>query len=669
MAEGKSKGYMGRILNVNLSTGAIVEEQIPDSVYEQVLSGAGLGARILFDRIPKGADPLGPENILGLVSGLLTGTGAFLMGRWMAVAKSPLTGGYGESNGGGNFSPAIKQCGYDGIFFLGISPKPVYLKVVNGKAELVDASHLWGKDTVETEVLIKQEVGEKNCRVACIGEAGERVSLISGIVTEGARIAARSGLGAVMGSKKLKAVALAGNLRAKAADPERMKELSRKFGKWMKRGETITRNFPGRMLQYMGKFLRVTPVFFANPGEGTKFALMAYGSCVNTVMASESGDSPVKNWKGAGFRDFPIQSHSRRLAPDEIIKYEQKKYHCHSCPIGCGGILNLEGKTRFNLKETHKPEYETICAFGALVLNKDLDALYYINDLLNRAGMDTISAGGAVAFALEALEQGILNKDDFNGIELDWGNPDGIIALLKKMIKREGIGDLLADGVKKASERIGKNSGEFAIHAGGQELPMHDCRFDPGYGVGYAMEPTPGRHTNIAFLYTELFALHRIFKKLPAFQMLYTKASKLDPQGKEVLLSAASKYVQLCNGLGGCLYALQLGANFPILQYANAATGWNKTPEQYLEIGERIQHLRQAFNFKHGKIPTRDFRLPARAAGDPPLEAGPLKGVRLPMEELSRRFALAMGWDATGKPSKDRLIELGLKDVAEELYS
>jgi aldehyde:ferredoxin oxidoreductase len=358
------KGYMGKILNVDLSTGTIAEEIIPDPVYEQVLSGAGLAARILFDRIPKDTDALGPDNILGLVSGLLTGTGAFMMGRWMAVGKSPLTGGWGEANCGGNFAAAIKHCGYDGIFFRGISSKPVYLKVFNNKAELCDASSLWGKDAVETEELLQAEIG-RNAKVACIGQAGENKSLISGIVNDRGRIAARSGLGAVMGSKRLKAVALVGAQKIGSYDPDRIKKLSQKFGNYIKLGEVITRNFPGKMMTYMGRFLRRTPLMFATPGDGTKFALMAYGSCVTTVMSSEGGDSPVKNWKGAGFQDFPIQTHSVKLSPNAITAAEVRKYHCYACVIGCGGILNLQGKTRYDLKETHKPEYETICAFGA----------------------------------------------------------------------------------------------------------------------------------------------------------------------------------------------------------------------------------------------------------------------------------------------------------------
>jgi len=662
-----AKGYMGKILNVDLTSGAISEEAIPDAVYEKLLSGAGLAAKILFERIPKNADPLGPDNIFGLVTGLLTGTGALMFGRWMAVGKSPLTGGYGESNGGGNFSPAIKQCGYDGIFFKGVSEKPVYLKVSNGKAELVDASHLWGKDTVETEEALKKELGEK-VRVACIGPAGEKLSLISGIVNDRGRIAARSGLGAVMGSKRLKAVALSGNQKIGSANPEEVKRLSRLFTNYVKKGELIRKNFPGRMMAHLGRFMRVSPVQFATAGEGTKFALMAYGSCITTVMSSESGDSPVKNWKGAGFRDFPIQTHGLKLSPDAIIANERKKYHCSACVLGCGGILELAGKTRFGLAETHKPEYETICAFGALILNNDIEALFYINELLNRAGMDSISAGGAVAFAMECYEQGIITREELGGMDLRWGNAEAVVELVKKMVRRQGIGDLLADGVRKASEKLGKGSDRFAIHAGGQELPMHDCRNDPGYGVCYSMEPTPGRHTSYCYQYIELFAMHKIFKSLPKPEALFTRGGRLSTRDREVLLSAASKYMQVCNGAGGCIYGLQLAANLPIIEYLNAATGWNLAPEQYLEIGERINLVRQAFNVKHGLTPFRDFKLHPRAAGDPPLEYGPLKGVRLPIEELNRNFAQKMGWDENGRPRKERLLELGLSDVAEELF-
>jgi aldehyde:ferredoxin oxidoreductase len=665
------RGYMGKILNVDLSSGSIEEENIPDEIYENFLAGSGLAVRLLYDRIPKDADPLGPDNILGFVTGILTGTGAMMMGRWMAVGKSPLTGGWGDANAGGNFAPAIKKCGYDGIFFKGISEKPVYLKVFHGKAELVDASHLWGKDVVETEHILKDELGKryKNVRVLCIGPAGENKSLISGIVNDGARIAARSGLGSVMGSKRLKAVALVGNRQVKAMDTEEIKKLSKRFAKWIVSTDSIANRFPARILNFMGRFLRVSPVGFANPGDMAKLAFRSFGTIVTNVMSSEYGDSPVKNWKGAGYKDYPISTHANKINPGIVVKNERRKYHCYSCPLGCGGIMDLEGKTRYDLKETHKPEYETMCVFGTFILNNDIDSIYLINDMVNRAGMDVISAGSTVGFAMECYEQGILTQEQLGDMDLKWGNSEAVIELLQKMIYREGIGDLLADGVKKASERLGKGSEKFAIHAGGQELPMHDSRNDPGWGVCYSMEPTPGRHTKYSYQFIELMAMHKIFKSLPAYPQVFTRKTRNSPRGKEVLLSAASKYCQLNDGAGGCLFGIQMGAYLPIIEYLNAATGWNKTPEQYLEIGERINHLRQAFNVKHGKLPGKDFKLPPRAAGDPPMTYGPLKGVKIPINELNRSFTKAMGWDEMGKPLKDRLMQLGLSDVAEELYS
>jgi aldehyde:ferredoxin oxidoreductase len=658
---------MGKVLRVDLDTGSIEEEQIPDQIYEQVLSGAGLAAWISFSAIPRDADPLGPENVLGFVSGLLTGCGANMVGRWMATAKSPLTGGWGEANGGGTFSPAIKRAGYDGIFIRGISSKPVYLRVIDGKAELADASQLWGLDTVATEQRIKEETERRDLQVACIGPSGERLSLISGIVNDGARIAARSGVGAVMGSKRLKAVALSGKAKIEAHDPERIKNLSKDFSQWVKAGEKSARWMTSGVTRLLSRFMRVSPFGFGGSGDMIRAVLRNYGTIVANVISAETGDSPVKNWKGTGYRDFPIATHSSKLEAGRILAHQQKRYHCYSCPIGCGGILDLSGKTRFAIAETHKPEYETCSAFGSLILNNDLDALFMINDLLNRAGMDTISAGSSVAFAMECVEQGILGPEETDGLDLSWGNTGAVLELVKKMIDRDGIGDVLADGAAKAAERVGRGSEALAMHAGGQDLPMHDGRLDPGFALSYSMEPTPARHTNYSYLYLELYALHKIFPGLPAVDMVYRKSSRLSTQQKEILLSAASKFMQVVNGAGACLFAVQCGPQYPLIDYLNAATGWNRKPQDYLEIGERIQHLRQAFNVKHGKVPGRDFRLPPRAIGDPPLSAGPLKGVRVPIEELEKSFAKAMGWDDQGRPLPERLEALGLTEVAEEL--
>ncbi len=662
------KGYMGKILNVDLTAGTFEEEEIPDQTYETMLSGAGLAAKLLYERIPKGADPLGPDNILGFVSGLLTGTGSLMTGRWMVTGKSPLTGGWGDANCGGTFSPEIKRCGYDGIFFRGISPKPVYLKIVNGTIELADASHLWGKDAVEAEKELQKAAGDKKVKVAVIGQAGENLSLIAGVCNDRGRIAARSGLGAVMGSKRLKAVVLSGSQPINVHNPDRIRALNQRFTKWLLAGETVTKRIPSRVFSVLGSLLRVSPVGIAQDGNLAKFAFRNFGTIVTNVLSAENGDSPVKNWKGAGYKDFPVATHSGKLDPQRIIDREVRKYHCYSCPVGCGGICKVT-TGRYPLEETHKPEYETCCSFGTLILNNDLDAIFKINEMLNRAGMDTISAGSTIAFAMECYENGILTRDDLDGIDLFWGNAEGVIQLLEKMIRREGIGDMLADGSKRAAERIGKGSEQFAMHAGGQDLPMHDPRNDPGFSVAYELEPTPGRHTNVSYQWVELFAMHKVFKGLPKPPPLFRVKERYNPEGKYVLQAAGSKYVQLANGLGACLFGLQLAGNLPLVDYTNAATGWNRSPEEYLRIGERIQNVRQAFNVREGLKPKLAFQMTPRAAGEPPLTYGPLKGVRLDRERLNRDFLRAMQWDEqTGAPTKKKLIELGLEHIAEELY-
>jgi aldehyde:ferredoxin oxidoreductase len=503
--------------------------------------------------------------------------------------------------------------------------------------------------------------------VAVIGQAGENLSLISGISNDRGRMAARSGLGAVMGSKRLKAVVLQGKGKIPVEDPETVKKLNQQFMKWFKAGEALESKVPTKLFALLGRFFRVAPVALAQDGNLVKMAFKNFGTIVTNVLSAENGDSPVKNWKGAGYRDFPIDSHSGKLDPQLIIDRQLHKYHCFSCPMGCGGICKVT-TGKYPLEETHKPEYETCCAFGALQLNNDLDAVFKINDVLNRAGMDTISAGGTVAFAMECYENGILSREDLDGIDLYWGNAVGTLQLLDKMIRREGIGDTLADGVRKAAERIGKGSERYAIHAGGQELPMHDPRFDPGFLVSYELEPTPGRHTNVSYQWSEMFAMHRRFKGLPKPPPLYRVKEKYNPNGKELLMVAGSKYVQMGNGLGACLFGLHLGTKLPLMDYANAATGWTFSPEDYLRMGERIQNVRQAFNGREGVRPAIDFRMNARITGDPPLTVGPVKGVRLDRERLNGDFCRAMGWDAaTGIPTQAKLRELGLEEIAKAL--
>lgn len=642
-------GYMGNILMVNLSDGTMEEQSIPDAVYENFLAGAGLGGFVLYNRIPAGADPLGPDNILGFVSGLLTGTGSLFTGRWMAVGKSPLTGGYGEANCGGTFSPAIKRCGYDGIFFTGASEKPVYLYIKNGRPELRDASRLWGMDAIATEETLIAELSRpRKPKVACIGPAGEKLSCISGISNDLGRMAARSGLGAVMGSKRLKAVVLDSVGKIEAHDREKIRELSKKCNKWVQFQPWF---LSGKGLRILGAFLRVLPVQTAMDGMLWKFMLRKWGTIALNQYSVEMGDAPIKNWGGSNL-DFTKEK-SDALNPDAILESEISKYHCYSCPLGCGGLC----KGKFASGETHKPEYESILALSGLCLNSDMTSVFEMNDRLNRAGMDTISAGGVLAFAIECYEQGILTSEDTGGLELTWGNTAAMKALLEKIIDREGIGDVLADGVKKAAERIGKGAAQYAVHAGGQELPMHDSRFDPGFAVHYAVEPTPGRHTIGSQMYYEMFRLWKRIPSLPRPRLMYFKASKYAvTKNKAVEAAACSKFMNVLNGAGGCAFGAQIGVDrVPVFEWINAAAGWNKTPEEYLAIGKRLQTLKQAFNVKHGIDPTSAKPNP-RALGVPAMTQGANKHRTVNIDPMMADYWRQFNWSAdTGRPAEDAM--------------
>ncbi|HNZ12363.1 MAG TPA: aldehyde ferredoxin oxidoreductase family protein [Anaerolineaceae bacterium] len=649
---------MGKVLWVDLTTGKIEEEQIPDGVYEKVLSGLGLAAYLLYQRIPPGADPLGPENVLGFVSGLLTGTGSVMTGRWMAAAKSPLTGTWGDANCGGTLAPAIKQCGYDGIFFTGISPTPVYLHVEHGHAELRDASDLWGKDTRETETALWERFEGRPAAVACIGMAGEKCSLIAGISNDQGRMAARSGLGAVMGAKRLKAIALHGAYRIPVHDAGEVQRLSDRFNRWIAFQPPF---LPGKGMGLLGTLLRVMPLSMRQDGLLYKVILRKWGTTGMNQTSIEMGDSPIQNWRGSS-ATFKGKT-ANNLDPDRIIARETVKYHCYSCPLGCGGYCSLKGGG-----ETHKPEYETVLALSGLLMHSDLDQVFEWNERLNRAGMDSISAGGSIAFALECFEQGLLTLEDTGGLALTWGNTAAIDALLDQMIRREGLGALLADGSRAAAQRLGKNASEYAVQAGGQELAMHDGRNDPGFALHAVVEPTPGRHTLGAYLYYEMFQLWKVIKGLPPVRlMFYPKGHKYrNDAEKGVWGAACSNLMAAANGAGLCMFGALVGLNrIPFFQWLNAATGWDKTPEAYMQIGWTIQNLRQAFNLRQG-APLR-HAINARATGQPPQTEGANQGRTVPLDGLVRAYYTAMHWDPeSGHPDVAAVTALGLPAPTEK---
>ena len=656
------KGYMGKILKVNLTTGEFQEEIIPDEVYEQVLSGIGIGAYVLYKNIPENCDPLGPDNMLGFTAGLLTGTHTFMSGRWMAMAKSPATGTWCDANGGGTFAPQIKKCGYDGIFISGISPKPVYLYVGKKGPELRDASHVWGTGALAAEKKLTEECmdGKRVPRIALIGESGEKLSKISGIVNDYGRIAARGGLGAVMGSKNLKAVVLNGVRRVRYSDPEKMKELTKDFAK-----KVQSTNFPNLLTQKVVNFGVHQGTRSKKAAPSDSLPLMSgvtkkWGTIAGTQTAIIQGDAPIKNWAGDN-TEFTARD-GKNFNADKVLKREYEKYHCYACSMGCGGKVKMSDLGKGEFKSGHKPEYETMATLGPLCMNKDADAVIYMNEMLNDAGMDTISAGATVGFAIECFENGLLTKKDTNGLELTWGNTDAIVETIKLMIKREGIGDLLADGTKAAAEKIGGKAADYAIHAGGLEPGAHDPRVTPGLGLGYSADAIPGRHTQCCNHYGELKLWERVSwapeeKERPVeHDFNITLESGIQGMG-------ALAYRILIDVSGVCLIIGETGCtNYKLFDYMDAATGWNKNADYYMDIGRRVLTLRQMFNVKQGVKPI-DNLLHKRMGS--PLSAGPTKGRSVDFEAQTKYYWEAMGFDKDGIPTQETIKKYGLDTLVQ----
>ncbi len=611
-------GYCGKVLWVNLHTSTLTEEALDEAMGRKYLGGYGLGSKFLFDRMRAGVDPLGPENTLGFLSGMLTGTSALGGSRFAVVGKSPLTSTWGDSNSGGNFGPMMRFAGYDAIFFTGIADKPVYLLVTEEGASLHDASHLWGRDTHDTEDLLKAELG-KDVEVASIGPAGEKAALIAGIITDKGRAAARSGLGALMGSKRLKAVVARGKLKVPVFDAAELDRLRRTYAKQLRGLIDEFRNF---------------------------------GTVATIVPFAMIGDTPVKNWNGVTEIDFPSID---AIGVDAVMERVQRKYACYRCVIACGGLMK-EGSGEYEYEYgVHKPEYETVSMFGTNCLNDNLGSIIKANDICNRLGLDTISAGAVVAFAIECYENGIITLKETDGIELTWGNHRAIVAILQALGERRGFGDVLADGVRVAAERIGRGAERYAVHINGQEPPAHNPKLEYGFASCYRMDATPARHMRWhgAFIPPGL----PVPEYEPGAWSGRGEAQKVDVVFNHALES-----------LGLCAF---VAATYPhvdtLLEFINATTGWGMTLEELLTTGERIANVRQAFNIREGINPL-EYVVSGRLEGRPPLTAGPLAGVTIDQDVINREFLEAMDWDlVTTRPRDRRLISLGLADVAEAI--
>jgi aldehyde:ferredoxin oxidoreductase len=621
-------GYIGSMLFVNLSNGTFRTEDLPEDLAKKFVGGYGIGARIIYERMKAGTDPLGPSNIFALGTGPLTLAGTVSTCRFTAMAKSPLTGYWGDANSGGNFAIALRASGYDFVFFEGRAEYPVYLRITNGKAEIKDARHLWGKDTAETEDLIRQENPDRDYKIVSIGIAGENRVRLAAVINDRGRAAARSGLGAVMGSKNLKAVACYGFQRPGIFERDRVKSLVT---------ETINdmQNTPGPMLG----------VLFNG---GTASAMMPH---------LIDHDVPIKNWAGNNVEDFPREKWEK-VGWESLGQYALERYACVDCQIACGGWVQVDDG-KYAVRRAHKPEYESLAAFGPNLLNDNTESLIYANELCNLYGMDTIGVGGTIAFAVDCYENGILTKKDTDGLELKWGDADAVVELVHKIARREGIGDILAEGAKTAAEKFGKGAEQLAIHVGGQLIPMHDPRRAAGWGATYVSDPSPATHTRGGTQFPETgMANPDIYEPLG----VPVRLDKYNPEGKGKYQAIMSGWQHLMNCSGVCIFAAD-GLNFRWMELMKAITGWDLNIENVKLTGQRIGTMLHLFNFREG-FRLSDFTIPERARGNPPLMAGPTKGVTLDFEGLKHQYFEAMGFDFdTGRFRKDRLRELGLEDV------
>ncbi len=624
-------GYAGKLAFVDLGSGKTREQSVDEDLARKYLGGYGFGANLIYQSIGAGVDPLGEESLLGFLTGPLTGSSLPVVSRYTVVGKSPLTGLWGDANSRGAFGPYMKFAGFDGVFVTGIARKPVYLVVQNGRIEIADAGDLWGRDTYETEDLLKARHGKK-AEIVCIGPAGEKKSRISGVITSKGKAAARSGLGAVMGSKMLKAVVVIGSGEVPIARPDVVAQLRRKYVEQIRSG-----------LGFAGMYTST-----GTPGYIETGAI--------------NGDSPVRNWYGIGAQELKDTSPYKY---ENIEKYVVRKGTCFQCTMGDWKHLRVQTGPFAVPDEVHVPEYETSSAFGSYCNNTNFESIIKCNDICNRYGMDTISAGSTIAFAMKCFEEGIITSRDTGGVELRWGDSAAIVAMLEKMVRREGFGDILADGVKLAAERIGKGSERFAVHVGGQELPAHDARFEPSMASIYINDATPGRHGQAS--------QYCVPPKLPELKtdidFSFSFGNRRDIYtGRAKAQRILSNLFHSLSSLGMCLWGyLSTEVTFMSECYS-AVTGWDVGLDELVTTGERIGTMRLAFNIREGTSPKK-LSYPPIALGMPPLSDGPTKNITVDLETICREYYTEMDWDwATGKPTKRKLQELGLEWLAGDIW-
>ncbi len=573
----------GKLLNVNLSDGTLSTENISFEQYKKYMGGYGLGAALLMERMDPAADALGPDNILGFAVGYLTGTGAYIASRFMVFGKSPLTGGWGDSNCGAHLGKKMKQAGYDTILISGKSETPVYLYINEGKAELIPCGDLWGTDTFHAEDFLKEKHG-KGCQVACIGPAGERMTAMAGISTDKGRYAARSGLGAVMGSKNLKALVVEGNLPIEIKNPDKLSELRKKHAADFKE------EFPTILRKYG------TPMFYN--------------------LAMNEGDAPFKNFSSS-IEEYPGKDNTVDEA-ETILKLQLRRYACQGCPIACGGHVEVKSGPFKTDGPQHKSEFETMGLFGSNLLNDNMESLQKLNEVCNRWGIDTITTGGLCGYAIEAFENGYITKEQTGGLELAWSDPEVILKLVEKIGRNEGIGAILARGFEAAVKEFGEETRKYAMAVRNEGMPAHDPRWSADLALTYHTDATPARHTQGC--------------------TTFAAAGYTMPEGDDAEAVGHRDNVNLyhaLSSLGLCIFGFSVLDYHTIPDFIEAIDGTKWTVEDFDKAGARIHLLRHMFTLKAG-IRYNDFTFPKRILG--PLSSGETKGVVVPLEDMVKEY-------------------------------
>ncbi len=631
------QGYQGKILQVNLTDSILEVEEPPESLYRRYMGGSALGLYYLLNNTPPHTDPLSPENTLVMALSVMTGAPISGQSRMTIVAKSPLTGAVGDSQSGGFWPAEFKFTGFDAIVIRGKASTPVYLWIHDGEAELRDASHLWGKITGETEQLLKEELGDDKIEVLQCGPAGEKGVRFAAIMSMSNRANGRTGMGAVMGSKNLKAVVVRGKNRPALADRKKLNELAR----WGA----------------------------ANLEESDVAGLGKYGTAEVMMPQQLSGGLPTYNWDSGVFDG--AESISGETIYDTILKGRDT---CYACTIRCKRVVEVTGGPYPVDPYYGGPEYETLSTFGSYCGVGNLEAVAYANQLCNQYGMDTISCGATIAWALNCFEEGLITAQDTGGLELRYGDADVVVRLTELIGKREDFGDLLAEGSARAAQQIGRGTEELVVAVKNQELPAHMPRVKRSLGLIYAVNPFGADHQSSEHdpAYEDDFEYYEDRLQLLGLTNPQPAQSLADEKVRFALqtqiLYSCLDTLNLCQFVFGP--AWQLYGPAQLVEAVQYITGWDVTLEELMEVGERRLNMLRAFNAREGLGREAD-QLPGKMWKA--LKGGPSDGWKLDPEEIERAkdtyYALA-GWDVeTGIPTREKLNALGLDWMADLLNS